>query len=136
MSHTGNLHEFVVHALPVDRCEHCGTEWFTIVTDVALQNALRGHLLRDNSAEATSDGTSVNDNAHFRRGFCLIPLDFCQPESDNFLNTPAPLKSLTRHRASWAGFFMDGRNRLWSLGSSYKRLYYSSVGELICFRMS
>lgn len=72
----------------------------------------------------------------FGEAFARFRLIFANLNPIIFLTHLPPLKSLTRHRASWAGFFMDGRNRLWSLGSSYKRLYYSSVGELICFRMS
>ena len=44
MKHDGRVHQFVVTDLPIDKCEHCGEQWFTSVTDKSLQDALRTHL--------------------------------------------------------------------------------------------
>ena len=44
IKHDGQLYQFLIEALPIDQCESCGEQWFTLDTDEALQAGLRKHL--------------------------------------------------------------------------------------------
>jgi hypothetical protein len=44
IKHDGQFYQFLIEALPIDQCESCGEQWFTLDTDEALQAGLRKHL--------------------------------------------------------------------------------------------
>jgi transcriptional regulator with XRE-family HTH domain len=44
MKHDGKSYEFPVDDLPIDKCENCNEQWFTVETDDALQEGLRTFL--------------------------------------------------------------------------------------------
>lgn len=44
IKHGGQLYQFLIEALPIDQCESCCEQWFTLDTDEALQAGLRKHL--------------------------------------------------------------------------------------------
>lgn len=44
VKHDGKLHEFSISTLNIDKCQHCGEEYFTAETDQAISKGLRSHL--------------------------------------------------------------------------------------------
>jgi DNA-binding transcriptional regulator YiaG len=44
VKHDGKLHEFPISNLTIDKCEFCGEEYFTMLTDREISRGLRIHL--------------------------------------------------------------------------------------------
>ena len=44
VKHDGRLHEFPISNLTIDKCQTCGEEYFTVITDHEISNGLRRYL--------------------------------------------------------------------------------------------